>query len=67
MSNQATRIELARRLYAASLGTPSEPDAKANLERVIAESGTTAAVEVGPADWCCGARCRHCTEWAVCK
>lgn len=61
------RIEAARRAYAAALNTPEAAAAKANLERIIRESGTTAAVEVGPADWCCGARCRHCAEWAVCK
>lgn len=62
MSDHAIRIEAARRLYAAALNTPSEQDARANLERIIRESGSTAAVEVGPADWCCGARCRHCPE-----
>lgn len=61
------RIEAARRAYAAALNTPEAAAAKTNLERIIRESGSTAAVEVGPADWCCGARCRHCAEWAVCE
>lgn len=67
MSISAHRIESARRLYAAALNTPAEAAAKANLERIIRESGTTAAVEIGPPDWCCGARCRHCEHGAVCK
>lgn len=61
------RIEAARRAYAAALNTPEAAAAKTNLERIIRESGSAAAVEVGPADWCCGARCRHCAEWARCQ
>lgn len=62
MSDHAIRIESARRIYTAALNTPAEQDAKANLERIIAESGTTAAVEVGPPDWCAGHECPPTVE-----
>ena len=58
MSTAATRIEIARRIYAAALNTPAEADARVNLERIIREAKTAAAVEVGPTDWCRGAVCK---------
>lgn len=58
MSKHADRIEHARRIYVAALGTPSEAAARKNLELVIRETGTSAAIEVGPADWCRGAVCK---------
>lgn len=58
MSTHARRIELARRIYAAALNTPAEEAARRNLELIIRDSRTTAAIEVGPADWCRGAVCK---------
>lgn len=64
MSTHAHRIEHARRIYAAALGTAAEESARRNLELVIADARPEART---PPDWCCGARCRHCEAWEGCK
>lgn len=61
MSNHAYRIECARRLYVAAIGSAHEESMRRSLEQEIADARPKP--EPRP-DWCCASGCQGCPHGA---